>query len=365
MATEILFADYRPVNLEPKNTIGAKWERLLDRLDIASAVKDKRTAIKAHLGGGFGFTSIHPYFLRKLVERVKAAGAKEVFVTDVNWSVKTAAERGYTAEVLGCQLLPIAGSDDRYVYARPVSPPFRSLTELNLCGEIVNAEALVNLAHVKGHGACGFGGLTKNLSMGCVDSKTKAALHSLEGGLEWDGEKCTLCKSCQENCPNSAISFDGEDRFTVFYHACKFCRHCVLICPEKAITMAGGAFKDFQKGLAISASHVLSTFPRENTLCISMLMDITVFCDCWGMTTPALVPDIGILAGRDLVAMEQASLDLIRTENLIPGSLPKGWELGSGNHLFEKVHGKDPSVVVEYMEEMGWGNRGYSLTEVV
>jgi uncharacterized Fe-S center protein len=364
MKAALLFADYRPANLEPKNSIGAKWVRLLERLDIASVVKDKRTAIKAHLGGGHGFTSIHPYFIRKLVDAVKAGGAKEIFVTDGNWAVKSAPERGYTAEVLGCPVLPVAGSDDKYVYTRPVSPQFRTLKGLNLAGEIVNAEALINLVHVKAHGAAGFGGLTKNLSMGCVDQKTKTDLHALEGGLEWDEAKCTHCMSCKENCPNSAISFDKNDKINFFYHSCKFCQHCVLICPEKAITMVGGAFKDFQTGLAIAASEVLSTFARENTLSISFLMDITIFCDCWGMSTPALVPDIGILAGRDLVAMEQASLDLIRTENLIPGSLPKGWELGSTGHLFERVHRKDPYVSVECMREKGWGTREYGLIEV-
>lgn len=364
MACELLFVDYKPVNLEPKNSVGAKWLRLLERLDFESAVKGKRTAIKVHLGGGFGFTLIHPYFLRSLVQRVKAAGAKEVFVTDSPDAVKSAAARGYTSETLGCQILPVAGSDDRYIYARPVTPAFKSLAEVHLAGEIVNAEALINVAHVKGHGACGFGGLTKNLAMGCVNQTTKEAVHGLQGGLEWDQETCTLCKSCLENCPNEAISFDASDRFSVFYHACKLCQHCVLICPEKALTMQGGAFNDFQKGLAISATEVLRTFKPETVLNISLLTNITVFCDCWGMTTPALVPDIGILAGTDLVAMEQAALDLIRTEDLIPGSVPTGWELGATGHLFERLHGKDPFVVVVYMEEAGWGSREYRLTEI-
>ena len=128
--------------------------------------------------------------------------------------------------------------------------------------------------------------------------------------------------------------------------------------------MSGGSYKDFQKGMAIAASKVLDTFARENLLFINMLMNITPYCDCWGMTTPALVPDIGILAGSEIVAIEQASLDLVRTEDLIPGSLPPGWELGPTGHLFERIHGKDPFVPVQYLEEMGWGSRRYALKEV-
>ncbi len=170
-----------------------------------------------------------------------------------------------------------------------VDPPFLGLSEVRLAKEIVEAGALIDFSHVKGHGSCGLGGATKNLSMGCVDQATRAALHGLEGGLEWDGEKCTLCRTCEQNCPNRVISFPG-DRFKVFYHNCKLCQHCVLICPQKAISTSGGTFRDFQQGMAIAAQKVLDTFERKNLLFINMLMNITPFCDCWGMTTPPWCP---------------------------------------------------------------------------
>ncbi len=59
-----------------------------------------------HLGGGYGFTTIHPYFMRTLVAKVKSAGAAEVFATDSAQAVRSAVERGYTPEVLGCPILP-------------------------------------------------------------------------------------------------------------------------------------------------------------------------------------------------------------------------------------------------------------------
>ena len=92
--SKLLFAKYAAKNLEPTNSIGAKWLRLLDALDLTPAVKGKRTCIKMHLGGGMGFTTIHPFFTRKLVEKVRAAGAKTVFITDSPSSVRTAVERG-------------------------------------------------------------------------------------------------------------------------------------------------------------------------------------------------------------------------------------------------------------------------------
>jgi hypothetical protein len=363
-AAELLFARYAPKNLEPKNSIGAKWVRLLERLDLKRIAGGKRVALKLHLGGGTGFTTVHPFFVRTLVEKVKAAGAKEVFATDGPGNVRWAAARGYTAETIGCPLIPISGTADKYCYRRRIKPAFKGFKQVRLAGEIVDADALIDLSHVKGHGACGFGGASKNLSMGCVTGSTRGEIHALEGGMAWDAKKCIHCNVCKENCPNHAISFDQENHFNVFYHNCKFCQHCILICPKKAIRMVGGAYKAFQRGMALTTTEVLKCFDPQHVLFVNMLMNVTVYCDCWGMTTPAIVPDIGILAGQDIVAIEQASLDLIRTDDLIPNSLPKGWKLRGKGHLFERVHGKDPYVVVEYLEELKRGTRKYRMTEV-
>jgi uncharacterized Fe-S center protein len=167
-----------------------------------------------------------------------------------------------------------------------------------------------------------------------------------------------------ENCPNEAISFEDDKTFSVFYHDCKFCQHCILICPKHCISLVGGGYKDFQRGMALTTGEVLKTFAPGNVLFINVLTHISVWCDCWGMTTPAIVPDIGILAGRDIVAIEQASLDLIRVEDLIPGMLPPGTKLRESGHLFERIHAKDPYVVVEYLQELGHGSRTYNLVEI-
>jgi uncharacterized Fe-S center protein len=359
--SELLFADYVPKNLEPINSIGAKWLRLLAAMPLESVAGGKRVCVKMHLGGGTGFTTIHPFFTRKLIDRIKAAGASAVFIADSPGSVATAAERGYTAETVGCPLVSISGPDDRHVRLMPIQPPFGAFNEVEIGAEILDAEALIDFSHIKGHGACGFGGASKNLSMGCVSQRSRGSIHALEGGLDWDRAKCSHCKVCAENCENGAISFTEDGQFDVFYHNCKFCQHCVLICPEHAIRMLGGRYRDFQRGMALTTQAVLAGFKPENRYFINLLMNITIFCDCWGMTTPNLVPDIGILAGSDIVAIEQASLDLIREEKLIPGSLPAGWALGASGHLFEKIHGKDPYAVIAFLHELGLGERDYTV----
>jgi uncharacterized Fe-S center protein len=364
MPSELLFARFKPSNLEPKNSIGAKWERLLDTLELGSTVRGRRTAIKMHLGGGTGFSTIHPIFVRALVDRVNKAGAKEVFVTDSPSAVRHAVDRGYTREVLGCPIVSGTGTADRYVYNKSIEPPHRHLDSVNLAGEVVDADALIDLSHFKAHGACGFGGASKNLSMGAVDEGTRGRLHALEGGLEWNRDKCNQCRACVDNCESHALSMKDNGEWSVFYHHCRFCQHCVLICPEQAITMQGGAYADFQRGMALTTHEILKTFDPKHVLFINFLLDITVFCDCWGMTTPRLLPDIGILAGNDMVAIEKASLDLVHVEDLIPGSLPAQLPLGEGPHLFERIHGKDPYLVIEYLADLGRGNREYELREI-
>jgi uncharacterized Fe-S center protein len=88
-------------------------------------------------------------------------------------------------------------------------------------------------------------------------------------------------------------------------------------------------------------------------------------CDCWGLTTPSLVPDIGIMSSYDIAAIDKASLDMVKYENLIPAGVPEGITLGDTGHLFERLHGKDPYLQIKCLEEIGAGNSEYEIERVV
>jgi len=359
----VLFAPAAIERLEGKATLPAKFERMLDRLPMKRVCGGATVALKMHVGGGIGFTTIPPLFVRMLVEKIKAAGAKSVFVTDGGGGMGGAAARGYTAEVLGAPLVGAAGIKDRYFYTHKIG--YKSLKEVQIAGNIEAADALVNLSHFKGHGDCGYGAACKNLAMGCVTERTRGSIHGLEGGLRYNRKLCIRCRKCVEACTHGAASWNDERNcLEIFYHHCVYCRHCVLACPKDAIRIAGGGYIPFQRGLALTTREVLRTFDPGRYLHINFLTQITVYCDCWGFSTPALIPDVGIVASEDTVAVDNASLDLTRDGDPLPGSLPPDRKLVEGRHLFERIHGKDPYVQIREMESVGLGTAEYRLRMV-
>jgi len=360
---EVLFASANVERLESKASLPAKFQRMLDQLPLERVCQGGTVAVKIHVGGNLGFTTIPPLFIRLLIQRVKDAGAKSVFVTDGSGSIGEATARGYTAEVLGAPLIGAAGVKDKFFYTHKVR--YKTLKALEICGNLEAADALINLSHFKGHGDCGYGAACKNLAMGGVTQRCRGWLHQLEGGLVYKKDLCIRCKKCVEACTRGAARWDDEqNRLEIFYHNCVYCRHCVLACPKKAIRIPGGAFLPFQHGLALAAREVLGTFEPGRALHVTFLTQITVYCDCWGFSTPALIPDVGIVASEDIVAVEQAALDLTRDGQPLPGSLPPNHPLVEGRHMFERIHGKDPYVQVDRMEAVGLGTSDYRLREI-
>lgn len=360
MAAKVTFASARPKELRPDATLPALLERMLEGWNFAKRFEGKSVAIKMHLGGDQGFSTIHPIFVRKVVAAVKKAGGRP-FVTDSPGAVASAWQRGYTQEVLGAPLMAVAGLNDKYVY--PAKTNFRTLKTVNMAGNIVDADAMIVLSHGKGHGHSGFGGAIKNIAMGCVDGTTRGGIHRLmSAAFEWDKSKCTGCLLCKDNCPNQAIEYK-DGKISIFDHHCKYCMHCQLACPHKAITIDQKGYTYFQRGMALTTKAVLDRFEPGRTFFITALLQITPFCDCWGFTTPSIVPDIGIVAGDNIVATETAAVDLIKAEDFIEGSLvPPQRRVGNG-HLLQQIHGKDPYLQIDQCADVGLGQKAYKLVE--
>jgi uncharacterized protein len=358
MSSTVLFSSVLFDKYDHSETLPARFGRLLDRMGLEEVVKGKWTAVKMHVGRGIGYTTIHPMFVKILVDKLKKFGAK-VYITDQE--VADARSRGYTEEYLGAPIVPVCGMMGKYYYEKQVD--FKSFHHVDIAGHIHDAEVMIDLSHVKGHGACGYGGACKNIAMGCVTDRTRQQIHGLEGGIEWEDSLCSRCEQCIGSCNHSANSF-RDDRYNVFFHHCTLCQHCVKVCPTGAIRMTSDKYEDFQTGMAICTEEVLKQFQPGHVFYINFLTNITALCDCWGISTPALVPDIGIMASNDIVAVERACIDAIRMEDLLPSGVPQGFELRSEGHLFERLHGKDPFIQLRELEKRGLGTQEYTIEEV-
>jgi len=363
--SKLLFASAHVDRLDHDASLPAKFRRLLERVDLAERFGGKRVAIKMHVGGGIGFYTIHPLFVRMLVDAIRGAGGNP-FLTDGSFSTDAAVARGYVPEVVGARVVGAGGEFDRYVYPRETD--VEGLPTIELCGHIVDADALLVLSHGKGHGNSGYGGAIKNIAMGCVSCRSRGDLHRLMSGhFDWQEDVCTHCEQCVSGCPTGAAHFNAEGQFGIIEHHCRYCMHCTRSCPSGALTMEEpqAKFRQFQRGMAAAVREVLACFEGQRVYYISALLNITPLCDCWGFSTPPLVPDVGIVAGADIVAVEQASLDLIKWEQYIAGSLPdQCGGLGTEGHLFQRVHGKDPYEQVRQAAGMGLGSQEYELEEV-
>lgn len=365
--SKVFFGPAYARELKWQSTLPGKLDTILEKLEFADQLQGKRVCIKMHLGGNVGYTTIHPLFVRRLVSFIRAAGGNP-FVTDNNHAALTAHERGYTHEVIGCPILPAAGAGDGYYHTYPVN--YKNLTELHIAGEIWDADYLVCLSHAKGHGNSGYGGAIKNLALGAMVGKTRGALHMVQHAEKyWDADKCTHytdgCSACVEACKVKAMRFADDNTLHVGFHECNFCLECNELCPQGALTIRDEIAADFQEVMAIATQAVLSSFPENGSVYINFATNITPVCDCFGLSTPSLVPDIGIFASRDMVAVEQATLDSIRTENLLPNVIPGGLVMRDvEGHLFKKIHGKDPYLQVRACERRGLGSSEYEIEEI-
>jgi len=360
---EVYFASIKMKDISADASLPAKYARMLDRFPLQEMFNGKRTAIKMHVGGHLCFSTVHPLFVAILVQKLKEAGA-DPFLTDGSLSRHAYTARGYTQEVVGAQFIPAAGVHDNYFHLEEVN--FRGLKHLELCGNVVDADALVDLSHFKAHGHSVFGAAIKNLAMGAVTVRSRGALHQLaDSELKWNAEACAECRQCVEGCPTGAARFDAAGNFSISFHDCIYCHHCTIACPEHAIEFDDRNIYYFQCGLALAARQVLKHFDPANVLYANVLLNIASFCDCWGFTTPSIVPDIGITASRSIMPIEKASVDMIRAEDFIEGSLPGHVKRREGpGHLLQQIWGKDPYDQIRAGQEMGLGPADYELEEV-
>lgn len=370
MKSIVYWGSPRQAKLNANETLPAKLDLILEKLHLRDRVKGETVCLKLHVGNDIGYSTIHPVFVRKVVQAIKDGGGKP-FIADVDWDVAGCEQRGYTNEVLGCPVYPAAGPQDRFSYTHVHE--FKNMKEWKVAGMVEDATFLVNFAHVKGHPACGFGGAFKNIALGCMAGETRSQMHDTNHfDRYWFKELCPDAKLRQkivDSCPFGAIVFDKQDpeELHLHYDPCNMCMRCQKVAPEGALKINPVNFLAFQEACAISTAITLGTFAKEKIVNLALATQMTPVCDCFGFTSMPILPDAGIFGSDDIVAIDRAVLDMTAKTPLIKENIPTCMEIQTVDaHPFAQLHGvyKDPYAVVRYGEKLGLGSQEYVLEDV-
>ena len=328
MASEVFFTDLRT---GPGNNLLVKLENLVSTAGIGKiGFRDKFVAIKIHFGEYGNMAYLRPNYAAVIVRMIQNLGGKP-FLTDANTlysgsrsdavgHLRTAMVNGFNRIATGCDVIiadGLRGNDERIIDVQGKYCP-----SPRIAAAIAEADIIISLNHFKGHEQAGFGGAVKNLGMGSGSVAGKREMHSTAQPVI-NIANCTGCGVCEKHCAHDAVHVvDGKAAIDL--EKCVGCGQCVAMCRRGGAVMGSTESCDILNfKIDEYAKAVLKDKPNFH---ISFIMNVSPECDCWGHNDAAIVPDLGIAASFDPVALDRACADLV---NAAP-------TLRTGNELSDK-----------------------------
>lgn len=368
---KVYFTDFRA-------TLTENLPQKLQRLAVTAGIKqidfkDKYVAIKIHFGEPGNLAYLRPQYARALVDLIKSLGGKP-FLTDCNTlyvggrknaldHIDAAYMNGFTPYATGCHVIiadGIKGTDESYVDV----PDGEYVKQAKIGRAIMDADIVISLTHFKGHEATGFGGAIKNIGMGSGSRAGKMEQHS-EGKPSVNQNLCVGCTVCQKNCAHDAITIESK-KATINHDKCVGCGRCVGVCFKDAIEPDwNGALDALNKKMAEYTAAVVRGRPSFH---VSLVCDVSPNCDCHAENDAPIVPDVGMFASYDPVALDQACADAVNAQPAI-GNSELGDNLkkhdGSGHDHFHNTHPvTDWRSQLEHAEKLKLGTRQYELVKI-
>jgi uncharacterized Fe-S center protein len=365
--SKVYFTD---MHTTTKENSQQKLNRLIKAAGIEQIDFEKKyTAIKIHFGEPGNLAFLRPNFAKTVVDIVKELGGKP-FLTDCNTlyvggrkdaleHLNSAYLNGFSPFSTGCHILigdGLKGTDEVLI---PVAGG-EYVKEAKIGHAIMDADVFISLNHFKGHELTGFGGALKNIGMGCGSRAGKMEMHS-SGKPYVYSKLCIGCGICAKNCAHCAISVT-EHKAVINHRICAGCGRCIGSCPNDAIKPASDESNDIaNKKIAEYTWAVLHGRPNFH---ISLAIEISPFCDCYGVNDIPIVPDIGMFASFDPVALDVACADAVNRQPAVKGSLLD--KNGNKNHdHFTAVHpDTNWEIAIEHAVKLGLGSRDYKLVTI-
>jgi uncharacterized Fe-S center protein len=346
----------------------------LRRLMVGAGIKDinfkkKFVAIKFHFGEPGNLAFLRPNFAKTVADQISFLQGLP-FLTDCGTlyvgrrthalsHLDAAYENGFTPYSTGCQIIiadGLKGTDEVDV---PI-PGGILLTHARIGRAIMDADIVVSLNHFKGHEQTGFGGAIKNIGMGSGSRAGKMIMHTDTKPVV-SKKLCVGCQECAKHCAQEAITF-VEKKAIIDQELCVGCGRCLGSCNQHAISNSWSSGPDaLCKKMAEYAKAVVSGRPSFH---INVVNQVSPYCDCHQENDAAIVPDIGMFASFDPVAVDQASIDAVNNAKVLPGSIVDEREMRPGEHLGSIHPITDWRIQMSHAEKIGLGETDYELVTI-
>ena len=375
MSSKVFFTD---MHVKTGDSLLSKFDRLITRAGIDQIdFTDKFVAVKIHFGEVGNLAFLRQQYAKVLCDHIKKQGGKP-FLTDCNTlyvgyrnnalnHLDAAYINGYNPLATGVHTIiadGLRGTDERAI---PVEDA-EYCPAPKIGAAIAEADIIVSLSHFKGHVVAGFGGALKNIGMGCGSKAGKMEMHS-SGTPRISAGKCVGCGMCVKNCDNKGVNIvDGKA--VIDEQHCVGCGYCIAYCPKGAIMTKWDEAKPvMNKKVAEYTKAVLQGKPNFH---VSMVVDVSPECDCEGHNDVPVIPNVGMFASFDPVAMDQACVDACNAQPIVPGSAADHHHdhechchEHEGHDVFRMVHpDTDWAAGLDHAVKLGLGIREYELIKI-
>jgi uncharacterized Fe-S center protein len=276
-------------------------EGLMKAYEQVNANIEGKIAVKLHTGEQNGPNIIPSTWIKEMFNKdLKGATIVETN-TYYEGDRYTTEQHRETLKVNGWTFCPVDILDEEGTALFPISGG-KWFENMSVGGHLTNYNSLVVLTHFKGHTMGGFGGSNKNIGIGCADGRQgKAWIHTVKG---------------------------SDDQWSINE-------------------------EEFMERMTESTKSVLDHFGKHITY-VNVMRNMSVDCDCAGVTaSPVVTPNVGILSSTDILALDQACVDLI-------------YAMTEAEHhdIVERIESRHGLRQLSYMKELGMGNNRYVLIDL-
>lgn len=365
--SKVYYADLRSSfkeNLPKKLARLVKSAGMLDNIDFAG----KYTAIKIHFGEPGNLSYLRPNFAKVIVDLIKEQGGS-AFLTDCNTlyvgrrknaldHLDSAYENGYNPFATGCHVIiadGLKGTDEAWV---PIDGEY--VKQAKIGRAIMDADIVLSMNHFKGHIAAGFGGALKNIGMGSGSRAGKMEMHN--AGKPVVNEKaCVGCGVCTKNCAHDAITV-ADGKATIDHNVCVGCGRCIGECPKDAVHGSQSESNDILN--CKIAEYTYAVLKDRPNFHINFVLDVSPSCDCHPYNDAPIVPNVGIFASFDPVALDVACAEAVNGQPIIKASALGQSEYDLGDY-FKNVHpDTDWMSAIDHAVKLGMGSKEYELIKI-